>query len=411
MLTKAIIDEALTTAAGLRELSPPSLVLTGAVAQAVAPILSDVAVDVAAKLGSTIADTVGSLASVVPVLGTFVGLATGFLSMANAIQAQEAERVASLCKQFVAIRKIVPSGSKLGGCEQCPCDLFRVTNLPGGIWFRPVLGQALIAITEGDDFGEIDLLPIRPTSASYAAERNEIIRRITSAGPDEKRRKKYRALRVAMERSYVEPGGPSSDGGVAWWPAYLDMLLSDIENGVITKDYADLSIWGLYAPRVGTGYWNHPSHIPTEDLVKHVQNRGREQLDKLAVLSPVLGRPAGAMILGAKERRCLDPWLRESIFTMAEEWRNTIRPRYDDGKRALAELEAMASQYRSRQGGLLGDLAPARPSLLRFVLGTAAVGALGLGIARPALALAAARRAAGLARRAGGAVRSVVTRG
>lgn len=406
MLTKAILDEALTTAAGLRELSPPSLVLTGAVAQAVAPILSDVAVDVAAKLGSTIADTVGSLASAVPVLGTFVGLATGFLSMANALQAQEAQRVESLCKQFISIRKIIPSGSKLGGCDQCPCDLFRVTPLPGGMSFRSVLGQALVAITEGDDFGELDLIPIRPTSESYARERSDLIRQITGAGPDEKRRNKYRALRVAMERSFVEPGGPSSDGGVAWWPAYLDMLLTDIESGVITKEYADLCIWALYLPKLGNGaYWNHPSYLPTADLIKIKDAAG----NKVARLS-TRGAPKGALYFGAKERRCFDPWLRESIFTMAEEWRNTIRPRYEDGKRALAELEALAMQYRSRQGGLLGDLAPARPSLLRFVLGTAAVGALGLGIARPALALAAARRAAGLARRAGGAVRAVVTR-
>lgn len=382
MLTKSILDEALSTAAGLQELSPPSLVLTGAVAEAVAPILSDVAVDAASKLGSMVADTVGSLAGAVPVLGAFVGLATGFLALANTLQAQEAERVANLCKQFVAIRKIVPSGSKLGGCEQCPCDLFRVTTLPGGMSFRPVLGQALIAITEGEDFGELDLLPIRPTSASYSKERHELIRQLTHAGPDEKRRKKYKALRTAMEKSYVEPGGPSSDGGVAWWPAYLDMLLKDVETGVITKEYADLSIWSVYGPKKAED-WTHPKYKPIVVVV------GDRLLRKTT-------RSRGSLFMETDERRCLDPWLRESIFTMTEEWKNTIRPRYEDGKRALAELEAIAMQYRSRQGGLLGDLSP-RPSRLRAVAGLALAGGAAFAVAKPALVAAAGRQALSIA--------------
>lgn len=402
MITKDILQDALQTTSSLTELSAPSVVLTGAVANAVGPLLSGAAVDVVSQIGGTVADAVGGLASAVPVVGMFVGFATGILSFASALQAQEAARAEAHCKTFVGLRKVVASGSKLGGCEQCPCDIFRTTSIPGMMPMRSMIGQALIAITEGEDFGELDLLPLRPSGASYAKERIELIRQITGAGPSEQRRKQYRSLRLAMENSYVEAGGPSSSGGVEFWPPYLDMLLRDIETGVITKEYADYAIWSLYIPRLGSDkYWDHPSYMNTATLI--AQDR--------VVFSPKMN-PRGVLYLGTHERRCFDPWLRSSIFTMADDWRNTIRPRYDEGKKALAELQALAGAYRSQQGGLLGDLAPApaRPSLLRFVLGTAAVGALGLGIARPALALMAARRAAGLARRAGGAVRAVVSR-
>ncbi|MDM7992355.1 MAG: hypothetical protein QUS11_03505, partial [Candidatus Fermentibacter sp.] len=351
MLTQTILDDALRTAAGLKELSAPSVVMVKSVAAAVAPILASAAGDVAGRISSSVADAVGGLASAVPVLGMFVGIATGFISWANALQAEDAAKQQAECKSFLSIRKIVPSGSKLGGCEQCPCDLFRTVHIPGLIPMRSVLGQALVAITEGEDFGELNLMPTRPSDDSYSRNRRALIRQLTGAGPDDKRVKQYRSLRVAMERSYVDPDSAStSSGGVEFWTSYLDMLLRDVESGVITKQYADWSIWSLYHPPVGGGkYWSHPRYLPSEQYIGKKDSFG----NPLAQFSP-RGNPKGFLSFGTSERRCFDPWLRESIFSMVDQWRNTVRPRYDEGKKALAEIEALARTYRNKQGGLIG---------------------------------------------------------
>lgn len=331
-MTAGLYESAMSVVRGLGgELSPPSIVIAGAAFDAATPLLAQGAEVAAEALGQVVGAAVTEIASAIPAVGFVVGVVSAVIKIVGSTAGQrEAERRAE-CQLEFQQRKVRPSGSKLGGCESCPCDLFRLVDGE-----RSLVGEALVRVTEGrwldvPDDQVVDHLT-RMTARQFNERRHALVAKAAGTTLTLSRRSRYAALRRAMESAYVEPGGPSSDGGLSLWPPYLDMLLTDIDRGTITKRYIDLAISAAFVP----------AHLVTDAERVLAVTRSRD----------------GVLIAATIQRSCYVPGLSQSVLELADGWRNTVRPRYDEGKRVLRELEEIARSSRRMRGSLAFDLAP-----------------------------------------------------
>lgn len=328
---RAVVEDGL-------ELSPPAEVLFVSalragevVAGAALPQLSQAAVEaLPAEFSSAVASAAGQALKLVPALGAFVGL---FLELVGVLREQDqalAQKRAADCEQWFALRAVPSTGSKLGGCEQCPADLFaRTLKLKGfhGRRFRPLLGEALVAVTEG---WQVDQRPeeacstrtgknrdsceqvLAQAGGAWRAKALDVARRRNpAAGVPEERRRTFARVRQAIEASYRARGDETpSDGGVGLWPAYLDLLLREWDEGHLDRPTIELLIG---------------STLVDGELLTSNGN----------TLWP-----------------CFVPALSDAVVRLIDGWRDTVRPRYDEGKKRLDELrreQEKANMVRDRK--------------------------------------------------------------
>lgn len=365
--------QAAQVASGLDELSAPATVLlevaVGAAAPVIAASANAAAEVVAGAVSEAVAVAIGEVAGAIPVVGFFVNIVTSILSVAAASSAQRAAEARAECQAEFQRRKVIASGSKLGGCEQCPTDLFRPR---GEARERSLVGAALIAVTEGSLIDEDPRERVRVDRRGldrvieYERDRYDLISVASGGGVSAARREKYRTLRVAMEQAYTTATGPSTDGGVSLWPAYLDMLLRDVDEGRLNARFVDLALSAVYFPKIA-----NVQTVPS-------------------VLDPVYGK-RGALALKTPDAACYLPHLREMFFALVAGWRDSVRPRYDDGRRALEEIQQLADRARLAKmvTAMSGRIRMVRRDPTRRVVSLALGGIAAAAIVKPSLAASA----------------------
>lgn len=286
------------------------------------------------KVLQVIADTVGDVTQAVPIVSTFIGVITGVFSALSAFEEKARQQRAEDCKKWLHDRRVRPSN--VNGTT-VPADIFaRQVSLPGhhGWKDRSLLGEALIAVTEGveidGDTGRKDLDDSLDSVPELAHQRErlavvtcryrkraanqpfwEIDCPTSGVGVPEKRRRFFRLVRQAIEASWRPPGGGglASDGGVALWPVYLDMLYREFREGHLTDEYVR---W-----LVGASFYKSSK---TWDLnVK--DNTGWE---------------------------CYVPALSDQVLRLRDAWRDTIEPRYTPHTTNLAKLKKDIAKIRQR---------------------------------------------------------------
>lgn len=242
--------------------------------------------------------------SAIPIVGQVFALVGPFIAASQAYELPSSEEY---CQKLAELYPVAPpSGSLLGGCRECPADIFAPlypTNwqLTDGLeayegqhrpWLQvdnakpgkccSLLGYAYILATEralrpwpleqalSVGYPGLAVSPPTPAGLSTAIQR----------------------VRIAIGRSYSVAGKPvaGSDGGAALWLIWLDLALQLEETGALTLSVFDRRVY----PR--PNQWTFP-----DDQV----------CDYSAPLQDLLGS-----------------------------WRNTVKPNYDTGMAALGEAQA-----------------------------------------------------------------------
>jgi hypothetical protein len=137
-------------------------------------------------------------------------------------------------------------------------------------------------------------------------------------GVSVRRRSQFRKLRRAIRSGYgpTLPKGSSSDGGVALWGAYLDLLLVETNAGRLPVDY----------------------------LASVLVSRGGAY--QVQWVLPMFGTDATYKPPGV-DRGCASA-LADQVAGLVASWSTTIRPYYQQGRAQLADLTAQANSIASK---------------------------------------------------------------
>lgn len=336
-------------------LSPPSRVLLAGIEGALVANALDslTAESMSEAAGDNVAGTVADVISEVPMVGQAIGfLVKAISALASAISGDKSD--AEYCNRFLGAFKVHPTGSMLGGGATVPSDLFAsVHHIPkddywkestpegnllvSGITKYPsALGMALRTITTGipadialasDSALSPDGKEVKGKVAVKAMLHKALAAAIHGDKMSARRRAQFESLIDAIAASHGPElkHGAKSDGGLALWPVFLDLLLA--EKMSRAHVVATLAKRGkAYLPNGGQGTGLH--HDPRfEDGVFGGQSTYKPQ--------------------GDPDRGCTSI-LADQIENLLGGWKTTVHPYYSTGKEKLSEMQAKARQIGQR---------------------------------------------------------------
>jgi hypothetical protein len=256
-----------------------STVLEGVAGKAIASLAADVAADLLGDVATSAVSAAVDAVGAIPLLGTIVSWVKGIVDDVAGLRQEEVEKKSALlqqCAKGERFFKPVPTYSE----GSVPADLFGVYDADdaaklGGTWAtyqggpqsavtmlgegsdgwsmqarRPALGAFLIALTEGARAdGESYMVPSLMAlggsgrrAASYEAVvgLSRVFLKNQSLGVPAPRLAQFRALRLAIEAQRKHEPRGSTDGGVALWPLYMDLLAAEYKAGHLTNEFVFL---------------------------------------------------------------------------------------------------------------------------------------------------------------------------
>jgi hypothetical protein len=149
------------------------------------------------------------------------------------------------------------------------------------------------------------------------------------AHPDDKPRglparwvARFRRLRRAIEAS-----GYGSDGGVALWLAYQDLLVSAFDRGYLSDEYVEF-LFARQGAAANKTWGAHPSWFSADQLFGRNPDQQIVESDNITAAPPTwiwFGDPCPHMVT-------------KMVLGLVDRWRRTIHPEYAQGQAKLRAL-------------------------------------------------------------------------
>ncbi len=379
-----------------------ALGLAGSLSDAGSKVLGDLAGKLTGELSGALGAVLGGAITAVPAAIPMVGAAVKVLTAAFQ---GSGDANAADCSLFFEAFKVKGSGSILAGGSSVPADIFariytgrgkdnRGDDLeapfdvaqvaPGDGKYRSAFGMALMQITEGypidaEDLsakdwkalaGELDEKEFRAgdivKSLFSASVRRDMLiapkqwkkahlKAVKTKGLPYAWAKRFRTLRRGIEASRNKDG---SDGGVALWVIYLDLLTTAFRRMYLSQTYIE---W-IYR-RPSSFYWmgSPPAAFGKdmaylfgqESIMKNKLHWAKVDPDgKGAFKDPAamvwrtmmpamrLVAPAMSPFVYAWGHDPCPRMVANMIKPQVENWERAVRPKYAQGKEAIAKLGA-----------------------------------------------------------------------
>jgi hypothetical protein len=163
---------------------------------------------------------------------------------------------------------------------------------------------------------------------------------------------RFRRLRRAIERS-----GYGTDGGVALWLAYQDLLVSAFDRGYLTPAYVEF-LFARQTAAASKMWLTSAKWFSSDQLFGHNTDQEITERDDLTAAPPTWiwhDDPCPHMAT-------------KVIVDLADKWRHTIHPRYAQGQERLRQLGIEPEDLRAQAGAVGRRRALARTPAARAAL-------------------------------------------